>query len=286
MAQDETFHPPPCLVSIEPVSHFILLARYSEKRDAVSWGDKMRTATCDLDVGIVPAVSDEANGLLAHAPGERIAKADIDWWHDALLEDPEGVNKVIRALRYRLDHSHGETRRMIKEHLTYVENHRHQMRYATYRARHLPIGSGVQEGACKTLVTQRLKRSRMSWRIPGGQAILTMRSWNQSNRFEVAFQELLSRFQRPFTGVGRIGFTLWVATNRQTRSMSGSGAPRSATGEAEAPTFVRCQFFLSRYTGCATRGSIAPPTGVASHAPNLTSLHERCQQEMPCRIPG
>ncbi|MBI2565693.1 MAG: hypothetical protein HYV63_01495, partial [Candidatus Schekmanbacteria bacterium] len=91
------------------------------------------------------AMEHVSEALRAYAPSERIAKANIDWWHDALLEDPEGVNKVIRALRYRLEHSHGETRRIIKEHLTYVENHRHQMRYATYRARHLPIGSGVQE---------------------------------------------------------------------------------------------------------------------------------------------
>lgn len=34
--QDETFHPEPCFVAIEPVSNFILVEEYSEKHDSVS----------------------------------------------------------------------------------------------------------------------------------------------------------------------------------------------------------------------------------------------------------
>ena len=49
------------------------------------------------------------------------------------------------------------------------------MRYTQYRREKLPIGSGVVEAACKTLVTQRLKRAGMRWRMEGGQAILTLR---------------------------------------------------------------------------------------------------------------
>ena len=36
VCQDETFHPEICLVAIEPVSNYILLEQYSEKRDAES----------------------------------------------------------------------------------------------------------------------------------------------------------------------------------------------------------------------------------------------------------
>jgi hypothetical protein len=54
---------------------------------------------------------------------------------------------------------------------------------AEVRAASLPIGSGVVEAACKTLASQRLKRSGMRWRQPGGQAILTLRALIQSERF-------------------------------------------------------------------------------------------------------
>jgi hypothetical protein len=58
------------------------------------------------------------------------------------------------------------------------------MAYAELRARALPIGSGGVEAACKTLARQRLKRSGMRWRHPGGQAILTLRALVQSDRFD------------------------------------------------------------------------------------------------------
>ena len=41
----------------------------------------------------------------------------------------------------------------IAEVLGYFRNNRHRMGYAEVKARHLPIGSGVVEAACKTLVT-------------------------------------------------------------------------------------------------------------------------------------
>jgi hypothetical protein len=46
-----------------------------------------------------------------------------------------------------------------------------------------PIGSGVTEAACKTLVTQRMKCAGMRWHINGGQGVLTARSLIQSEQF-------------------------------------------------------------------------------------------------------
>ena len=48
-------------------------------------------------------------------------------------------------------------------------------------------GSGVVEAACKTLVAQRLKLNGMRWGARGAQAILTMRGWDQSERFDAAW---------------------------------------------------------------------------------------------------
>src|SRR4051794_3064453 len=67
VCEDETFHPQVCLVSIEPVSDFILLEVYCQGRDAASWTTQLTTALEGLPVEVVQATSDEAKGLLAHA---------------------------------------------------------------------------------------------------------------------------------------------------------------------------------------------------------------------------
>ena len=46
------------------------------------------------------------------------------------------------------------------------------MQYADYHRHGMPIGSGITEAACKTVFTQRLKRSGMTWQIAGGQRIV------------------------------------------------------------------------------------------------------------------
>ena len=68
---------------------------------------------------------------------------------------------------------------------------------AAYQRQHWPIGSGVVEAACKTLVTQRLKGSGMAWSPAGGQAILTLRSLIQSDRWPHAWTLLSAAFRQP-----------------------------------------------------------------------------------------
>jgi hypothetical protein len=60
--------------------------------------------------------------------------------------------------------------------VTYFENHLHQMNYAQYRQKHYPIGSGVTEAACKTLIKQRLCCSGMRWKEKGASVILSLRA--------------------------------------------------------------------------------------------------------------
>jgi hypothetical protein len=60
--------------------------------------------------------------------------------------------------------------------LTYFDNHQHQMPYAERLAAHLPIGSGVTEAACKTLVKMRLCRSGAKWKTRGAGVVLSLRA--------------------------------------------------------------------------------------------------------------
>jgi len=59
-----------------------------------------------------------------------------------------------------------------------------------------PPSSGVVEAACKTLVTQRLKLSAMRWGRDGAQAVLTMRGWDQSDRFDEAWALVAATYER------------------------------------------------------------------------------------------
>ena len=102
---------------------------------------------------------------------------------------------MIRALcRLRARYPRRE---VLHKAVAYFREHRHRMPYARLRAQQLPIGSGVVEAACKTLVSQRLKRSGMRWREAGGQAILTFRAWCQSDRFDRAWSLLAATYKRP-----------------------------------------------------------------------------------------
>jgi hypothetical protein len=73
------------------------------------------------------------------------------------------------------------------------------MHYPDYIRLNLPIASGVMEASCKTLVTQRMKRSGMAWAKDGGQAILTLRSLIQSNRWHSAWTLLSADFRKTIT---------------------------------------------------------------------------------------
>jgi hypothetical protein len=130
----------------------------------------------------------------AYGEGTPTYHARVETLSTVLRDEPEGVDKVMGALcRLRMRYPR---RQAIHKALAYFRDHRHRMRYAALRAQNLPIGSGVVEAACKTLVSQRLKRSGMRWRHTGGQAILTFRALCQSERFERAWPLLVRRYQR------------------------------------------------------------------------------------------
>ncbi len=125
-----------------------------------------------------------------------------------LRDQPGGVDDVIRELS-RLSRKLGGKRRnsrrkRLHSELMYFTNQRDRMDYADYQARGLPIGSGVVEAACKTLVTPRLKRSGMSWR-DGKQAIWTIRSLQQSQRWSAAWGLLSAHFRVPVLAVRKRG---------------------------------------------------------------------------------
>lgn len=114
-----------------------------------------------------------------------------------LRDELNGINKVMRALRYLRDQHKGN--KAITTSLTYFTNNQHRMRYAQVKQNNLPIGSGVVEAACKTLVGQRLKRAGMSWSFEGAQGVLTIRSLIKSDRFDKAWSFIANHYKQNLT---------------------------------------------------------------------------------------
>jgi hypothetical protein len=123
------------------------------------------------------------------------SKAQFERLKTLLKEAEDGAERVIRTLRYQRNKAKGHPRTRLERELTYFCNQRHRMQYAHYLSLHLPIASGVMEASCKTLVTQRFKRSGMAWTISGGQAILSLRSLIQSERWASTWLLLQADFR-------------------------------------------------------------------------------------------
>lgn len=142
-------------------------------------------------------VLERVKGALDAYHGESTAesKAAFEECRLWLRELDDGPERVLRALRYRRDKRRGATRAAIDREIRYIEKRKDLMRYKRLLDDNLPVGSGIIEAACKTLATERLKRSGMSWREPGGQAILTLRSLLQSNRWDNAWDLLASEYK-------------------------------------------------------------------------------------------
>jgi hypothetical protein len=121
----------------------------------------------------------------AYGDGTRETRHTFERLRDRLLVEDDGATAVINAVAYL--RKKFPRREKIHSVLKYLRKNRRRMRYAEWKRAGFMIGSGVVEAACKTLVAQRLKLSGMRWSPKGAQAILTMRGWDQSERFDAAW---------------------------------------------------------------------------------------------------
>ena len=137
-------------------------------------------------------------GKLAQAryPQRRAEAKRSRWQHQHcsnLKHDPKAVDVLIEeaATLSRRTALSQALRDGAYSAWTYLNNHRHQMNYPGFLAENLPIGSGVTEAACKTLVKQRLCASGMRWKIKGARIILSLRSLaNTAGRWAQFWQKI------------------------------------------------------------------------------------------------
>jgi hypothetical protein len=120
-----------------------------------------------------------ANALFGDA-----SQAGKRWVQAKLTEILRGrVGYVIGGLRQILTKQ--RLRKSVRETLakviTFFHNHRRWMQYDTYLAAGLPVGTGVVESACGSVVKHRMEGEGKRWSLAGAEAILTLRSLKKSH---------------------------------------------------------------------------------------------------------
>ena len=81
--------------------------------------------------------------------------------------------------------------------ITYLENQKERMKYSYSVTRNWPIGSGVTEAACKTLIKQRLCKSGSRWKDDGALAVLSIRALRLTTGRWQAFWRNLDQYGCP-----------------------------------------------------------------------------------------
>ena len=105
-----------------------------------------------------------------------------------VLKQPDGVKRLLQSASYNRNEQKlkGARQEAFRKAYNYLRRRREYMDYAAYKAKGMPIGSGVTEAGCKVVVSQRLKLSGMKWLKEGGQVVLNLRVvwlsgvWNEA----------------------------------------------------------------------------------------------------------
>ena len=105
----------------------------------------------------------------------------IDTWSHQLKHKQGAIGRLLKELIYqksRLDKKkdwleRDEELRLV---IGYYTNNKSRMRYAHQLKHNLPMGSGVTEAACKTLIKQRMCLSGSRWKADGASCVLALRA--------------------------------------------------------------------------------------------------------------
>jgi hypothetical protein len=122
----------------------------------------------------------------------------LDEWHHILKHDTRGVDKLLSELKVQKGELKGTKSDTVQTSITYIENHLALMRYGSFVKRCLPIGSGVTEAACKTVVKARCSISGAGWAHEGVGLVLTLRTLKLSEGNWDSFWSKISRYGVPY----------------------------------------------------------------------------------------
>jgi hypothetical protein len=169
VCEDETFHPQVCLVSIEPVSDFILLEVYCQGRDAASWTTQLTTALEGLPVAVVQVTSDQAKGLLAHARDGLGAHQSPDLFH-VQHDVSKATSLALRAHAHRaqadLDGARQQTQQWLARRDADAQGQRRPGRPPDF-PRHIAEGRALEQAMAARMEAAQQHQEQMRQAIRG-----------------------------------------------------------------------------------------------------------------------
>jgi hypothetical protein len=201
--------------------------------EAPEYGKASFFAKMDREIGIIKSrfpearVAGVADGDHSHWPWleSHTTWQVVDFWHATEYLAAVGKGMVrgkkqqkiwLKDACHRLKYERGAVESLLSEMLgareeitkgprataldkaiSYFTNHMARMKYSFHFAMGLPIGSGVTEAGCKTVVKQRMCGSGMKWQIPGAKQILSLRTMVLSG----------GRWEQLWQKVSQFGFT-------------------------------------------------------------------------------
>ena len=112
--------------------------------------------------------------------------ARLSQWNDSLDHNDQAIYRIREFVRTAyaaaITQNDLALRDQLDPHVTYLENNAYLMKYARLRDAGLPVGSGVNEGSCKSLIKKRTNNGGQRWHPEGLEAVLTLRAVQMSER--------------------------------------------------------------------------------------------------------
>lgn len=138
--------------------------------------------------------------LLMVEPNSEDRRKKMSGWNEDLDASDKAIDRIQSWLGAQVDKVKGqENEDKYLGHLVYLENNEDRMRYRTLKRNGLPVGSGVTEGACKSVIGHRACGSGQRWRPEGIGAALTLRAIHRSERLPGFWRELSKNYTAKIT---------------------------------------------------------------------------------------
>lgn len=110
--------------------------------------------------------------------GSVVAKDEHAYLRKILKNDADGVEQVINYINNHINKDslkREDIQKRLSANLNYFQTHKHRMRYAFFRSKGLPIGTGLVESTQKWLLQARMKRPGMHWSRKGAAWMVGLR---------------------------------------------------------------------------------------------------------------